>query len=949
MRLQVLLTVAVSVCCSCCQVLFAGHTVLSGVDLYDYNAQGAANVYYYKGVVYVSSEGTGGQVTTVHSVDVSDPYTLAHVSSRGLANKAYGLKAVDNRLYVASWTNYLLRVFNVSDTGVISANIWQIPTGSFPAAWKLDVSNQRAYVMASQSGGYVSGVRIIDVSDDNPPNPANQIISTIPLVDRNTGSIVVRGSYAYYTDGDYFVIANISDEVNPYTMTSIDLGQLLTGVVLRDDLAYVYCHSTDPASFYVYDVSDPTSPSWVSQYEDGGGVGGMYLLGDYAFLAGSILHTVDISNPASAQAVFNTNVPLSSDQYGPADKAWESSVTGNGHFLYIGVSENYPNVPPRPDNYTRGKVFSADAAGVLGHDPDNIGPEDWSDLSLGETFRYTRYECDEMPTAADPVWQVTEGSETWASVSNGILRINDTGTSSGNKIKWRRSLDATNSYGTTVLARAKCDSYSIGGGSIGYFGNILIEDGKYQEQFALLSDRIRADQASLEYDNGGLFDGTQWHTYRITTQGNQFNIYLDEDPTPVMTGPLSATTNRARITLGSGSSAGTQDAYFDYVHSFPNGTYNPPPAVIDDPTPDVSVKAADTAGKGSLSGIIPSSAQVHWSTDGGDTWNSSGGTTWDCEYEAAELPTDALPRWSVLEGLDATGISTSIVSGYLHLIDSSTAWGSKIKWMRSWGADPTVGTTVLARVRCTAEGGDTSSLGNILVEDGVLREQLKILTDRIVAVESGETYTLDGTQWHEYRITTKDNQFEVYVDEDPDPKLSGIMTAAAGANRIMIGSGASLGTQTIDFDYIYYTSIGDFAPDENHGGGPVNVACSGQHGDYSGVITASNIPFNQGSDTLNKVRFTLRDAVGNTGQSPIYNVRTPDLPVPDFDCDGDVDQSDFGSLQACLSGSGELYQPGCEAADLDVDTDVDQDDLDVLLSCVSGSGMPAEPGCACTD
>ncbi|MHC4442259.1 MAG: LVIVD repeat-containing protein [Planctomycetota bacterium] len=606
----------------------AGHTVLSGVDLYPYNAQRSGNVYYYKGTVFVSADGAGVQspYTLVYSVDVSDPYNISYRSSSGEGSKAKGLKAVDDKLYVAYWTHALLRVFDISSAGVISPSYWQVADSSDPAAWKLDVSNKRAYVVASESG-HVNGVRIIDVSVDNPPDPIISIVP--PQTDRNTGSIVVRGSYAYYTDGNKFRIANISDENNPYALTSIDLGQLLTGVVLRDDLAYIHCHDNEPNSFYVYNISNPVSPSFVGQYA-AGGVNVMYLLGDYAFLTASILHTVNISNPASPSAVCNTDVPLSSDEYGPANKAWECSVTGNGHYLYVGVSENYPkeeagvDPPPiRPDNYTRGKLFAVDAIDVLGQDPDDIGPEEWGDLSLGETFRHTRYECDDMPTAADPAWQVFEGSEVWASVTDGILRINDTGTASGDKIKLWRNWNATNSYGATVLVRAKCDFYDIGGGSISYLNNIFIEDGKYKEHFAILSDRIRATEANLEYDNGGLFDGTLWHTYRITTQGSTFNVYLDEDPVPVMTGALSTTTNRARIMLGSGSSAGTQDIYFDYLYTFPNGTYSSLP-VMNDPTPSVSVKAADTSGKGSLSGIVPSSVQLYWSTDGGETWNQSG-------------------------------------------------------------------------------------------------------------------------------------------------------------------------------------------------------------------------------------------------------------------------------------------------------------------------------------
>ena len=121
--------------CLLCQTSFAAHTVLSGVDLYPYGSQRSSNVCYYKGWAFVAAEGAYSPVTVVHSVDVSDPYNISRICSSGQAGKAYGLKAVDDKLYVAYWTTHLLRVFDISETGVLSLN-WQIyghPT--YPAAW----------------------------------------------------------------------------------------------------------------------------------------------------------------------------------------------------------------------------------------------------------------------------------------------------------------------------------------------------------------------------------------------------------------------------------------------------------------------------------------------------------------------------------------------------------------------------------------------------------------------------------------------------------------------------------------------------------------------------------------------------------------------------------------------------------------------------------------------
>jgi hypothetical protein len=78
---------------------------------------------------------------------------------------------------------------------------------------------------------------------------------------------------------------------------------------------------------------------------------------------------------------------------------------------------------------------------------------------------------------------------------------------------------------------------------------------------------------------------------------------------------------------------------------------------------------------------------------------------------------------------------------------------------------------------------------------------------------------------------------------------------------------------------------------------------------------------------------------------PAYATAATASAVPlcpaDFNHDGDVDQSDFGHLQSCLSGSGVSYGPGCQDADLVVDGAVDGADLDAFLSCVNGAGRPA--------
>jgi hypothetical protein len=66
----------------------------------------------------------------------------------------------------------------------------------------------------------------------------------------------------------------------------------------------------------------------------------------------------------------------------------------------------------------------------------------------------------------------------------------------------------------------------------------------------------------------------------------------------------------------------------------------------------------------------------------------------------------------------------------------------------------------------------------------------------------------------------------------------------------------------------------------------------------------------------------------------------------DFDRDGDVDQSDFGHLQLCLSGAGIAQNdPSCANARFDADPDIDMTDINLFLPCMSGANVLASPGC----
>jgi hypothetical protein len=86
--------------------------------------------------------------------------------------------------------------------------------------------------------------------------------------------------------------------------------------------------------------------------------------------------------------------------------------------------------------------------------------------------------------------------------------------------------------------------------------------------------------------------------------------------------------------------------------------------------------------------------------------------------------------------------------------------------------------------------------------------------------------------------------------------------------------------------------------------------------------------------------FTMADA-----ETTVLIMQITPMSKADFDRDGDVDQEDFGHLQACLSSSADLADPACQDCLLNSDNRVDQSDLTVFLRCFDGPGIQVDYRC----
>ena len=122
---------------------------------------------------------------------------------------------------------------------------------------------------------------------------------------------------------------------------------------------------------------------------------------------------------------------------------------------------------------------------------------------------------------------------------------------------------------------------------------------------------------------------------------------------------------------------------------------------------------------------------------------------------------------------------------------------------------------------------------------------------------------------------------------------------------------------------------------------PGTTVQPGQQYTWTFVMTAPGLPGTYTTDWR-----VVQEQINWFGTALTRQVQViPPTYRGDFDGDGDIDQSDFGYLQACLSGDGLSYRAGCGQADLDADNSVGPGDLRIFTTCMSGTDVTPLPAC----
>ena len=111
-------------------------------------------------------------------------------------------------------------------------------------------------------------------------------------------AVAVHGEYAYFGDGSYLKIADISNPASPVEVGKVLLPDEVKGVALTEGYAYV---ASDESGLRIIDVSNPAAPFEAGDFDTSGHAFDVFVSGNYAYVAdyGSGLCIIDLSNPAA--------------------------------------------------------------------------------------------------------------------------------------------------------------------------------------------------------------------------------------------------------------------------------------------------------------------------------------------------------------------------------------------------------------------------------------------------------------------------------------------------------------------------------------------------------------------------------------------------------------------------------------------------------------------------
>jgi hypothetical protein len=364
------------------------------------------------------------------------------------------------------------------------------------------------------------------------------------------------------------------------------------------------------------------------------------------------------------------------------------------------------------------------------------------------------------------------------------------------------------------------------------------------------TDVIDLDRANVSVNSG--VDLTEWHVFRVAIFGDSSVVYLDEDPTPVLTGVSTAATSDLYLKIGDGS-GDKVGGLVDWVGLDTTGAYSPSESPLNLPV---------------FTGVGNDPVTPAWMIYHADVLpNQTGGDPLDLTSLSQDAPgpnfeemlvgDPDIPGNSLLRYVQPDTNSTKM---YRFIFQDTTgaAWtGSEL--------------TLVARLKGLE---DWQALGlervfDLQYRNGNVnaRDELRVIYDNdAVGLDRSSVETspgIDVTEWHIYRVAVFGDSSVVYVDENPVPVLTGVSTSTTSDTYLKIGdgSGSTVGGWV---DWVALDTTGAYSPLQTaldpalfDGVGPIDIKANilfvtdqsfkgidGTYGDSMYVATLRNAGYN---------------------------------------------------------------------------------------------------------
>lgn len=436
------------------------------------------------------------------------------------------------------------------------------------------------------------------------------------------------------------------------------------------------------------------------------------------------------------------------------------------------------------------------------------------------TAQWTVYDMSNLPENDDLYWEkrrtttgITDGptsvlthvEEDAEIPGNWLIRSEDL--KGGLREGWMHPWNITDPVkGVTWVGRAKpTDSIPIVAPTAGepekvnyFFIHLVTGVRRAQLQF-FYGDRLVLTSLSGN-DVEMTFSDMDWVIYRITIADSVVNVYLNEDPTPVLIGYGGANTNNF-VWWGdyANDPSGTMWDWmaWDTTGAYAPGEGNKLPSELtglpEEPEPDWVVYDMS---------VLPENHDLLWEKRRTTTGITDGPTSVLTHLEEdAEIPGNWLIRSEDLQG--------GLREGWKH--DWNTTPITNLTWVGR--AKPTDSIPIVAPT--AGEPAKVTYLFIHLATGSRRTELMYYYGDRLVLgrlTPENKEINFNNMDWNIYRITLADSVVNVYVNEDPTPVLSGI-AGTVSDNFVWWGDFANDASGTI-WDWMTWHLGGAWAPGE---------------------------------------------------------------------------------------------------------------------------------------